>query len=63
MRITEVTKEEECCCSCEHNIRVTGKDGFVTCHCEIDNHYIGYVASFDNVCEEWVQDRKWEDKE
>lgn len=53
MQITDVTKESECCCSCKHNIRTRGDDGFVDTRCEIDNHYIGYVACFESVCEEW----------
>ena len=57
MHITEKTKEYECCCSCKHNKRK--KDGEnIYCECEIDGHYIGYIASFDNVCERWV---KWDD--
>lgn len=30
------------CCNCRHNIR-TGDPGKIKCHCDIDNHYIGYV--------------------
>lgn len=55
MQITDVTKESECCCSCKHNIRKK-KKGWTYCECEIDSHYIGYVACFDNVCERWEQD-------
>ena len=55
MHITEKTKEYECCCSCKHNKRK--KDGEnIYCECEIDKHYIGYIASFDNVCERWVKE-------
>lgn len=49
MTITEVTDESKCCCSCRHNIRTI-------CHCEKDGHYIGYVANFEQVCEEWEKD-------
>ena len=57
MHITEKTKEYECCCSCKHNKRK--KDGEnIYCECEIDGHYIGYIQSFENVCERWV---KWDD--
>lgn len=63
MHITEKTKEYECCCSCKHNKRK--RDGesrnypdYIYCECEIDKHYIGYIPSFDNVCERWV---KWDD--
>lgn len=57
MRITEKTKEYECCCSCKHNKRK--KDGeSIYCECEIDRHYISYMASFENVCERWV---KWDE--
>lgn len=53
MTITDVTKDEECCCSCKHNIRKTQNDGLIHTYCDIDNHYIGYVANFDSVCEKW----------
>jgi hypothetical protein len=50
MQITDVKKESEwkCCCSCKHDIR-TGD----ICNCDLDGHYIGYVACFESVCEEW----------
>lgn len=55
MTITEKTKEYECCCSCKHNKRK--KDGNnVYCECEIDEHYISYIACFENVCERWVKE-------
>ena len=44
------------CCNCRHNIR-TG-DGFASCHCEIDGHYIGYVACFDDWCRHWASDER-----
>lgn len=55
MQIVDVTKgkEEECCCTCKHNIRTSDNECHVSCHCDIDDHYIGYVANFANVCEEW----------
>lgn len=53
MKIVDVTKEYECCCSCKHNIR-KGETYATYCECEIDNHYIGYVANFESVCEEWA---------
>jgi hypothetical protein len=57
MHITEKTKEYECCCSCKHNKRK--KDGEnIYCECEIDKHYIGYIQSFEMICERWV---KWDD--
>jgi len=61
MHITEKTKEYECCCSCKHNKRK--KDGesrnypdYIYCECEIDGHYISYIACFENVCERWVKE-------
>ena len=53
MEIQDVVKDEECCCSCAHNIR-TG--GYGACHCDINNHYIGYVDNFESVCKEWKKD-------
>ena len=51
MTITEATKESECCCSCCHNIRKQDEQDWIYCECEIDGHYIGYVACFENVCD------------
>ena len=53
MTIADVTKENECCCSCTHNKRTFEKDYHCTCTCELDGHRIGYVANFETVCEEW----------
>ena len=52
MTIVETTKENECCCSCIHNIR-KGEISNLECWCDIDEHYIGYVECFIRVCEEW----------
>ncbi len=53
MTIVDVTKENECCCSCTHNKRTFDKDCHCTCTCDKDGHRIGYVANFESVCEEW----------
>ena len=52
MKLTEVTDESKCCCSCGNNKR-TNYEGNVFCHCSKDGHYIGYIANFTEVCEEW----------
>lgn len=56
MQIPDVTKEEECCCSCKYNIRVRDSRKYIYCYCALDNHYIGYVANFESVCERWEKD-------
>jgi hypothetical protein len=53
MTIVDVTKDNECCCSCIHNKRTFDNDCHCTCACELDGHRIGYVANFESVCEEW----------
>ena len=53
MTIVDVTKDNECCCSCTHNTRAFDNDCHCTCTCELDGHFIGYVANFESVCEEW----------
>ena len=53
MKLTEVTDESRCCCSCRNNIRTKNKVWGHVCHCDKDGHYIGYVANFTQVCEEW----------
>ena len=57
MTIVDVTKDNECCCSCTHNKRAFDKDYHCTCTCELDVHFIGYVANFGSVCEEWEGER------
>lgn len=54
--------ESRCCCNCRRNIR-TGKPGEVSCHCEIDGHYIGYVECFEGWCRRWAKDHKFDNAE
>lgn len=57
MQVTDITNEEECCCSCRHNIRKTDeKMAGIYCECDIDNHYISYAACFESVCKRWEED-------
>ena len=53
MILKEVTDESKCCCSCKNNIRTPIDDIHVRCNCDKDGHYIGYVANFTCVCDEW----------
>lgn len=54
MTITEAVKESECCCSCRHNLRKHDeRQAGIYCECEIDGHYIGYIACFESVCDEY----------
>lgn len=52
MKLIEVTDESKCCCSCRNNKRTHHEDS-VFCNCGKDGHYIGYIANFTEVCEEW----------
>lgn len=55
-------KNGKVCCNCTHNIR-TGEIGERECHCEIDGHYIGYIACMEDWCRHWATDAKeWEDE-
>lgn len=59
MNISEVFNESKCCCSCRHNIRKHDeKRAGIYCECEIDNHYIGFIACFENVCNNYVAERE-----
>ena len=42
-----------CCCTCEHNVR-HWRGAECTNRCDIDGHYIGYLACFGSVCDKWV---------
>ena len=56
MQITDAPNENQCCCFCKHNIRKKDeKMAGIYCECEIDGHYIGYVACFECVCEMWKE--------
>ena len=48
-----------CCCNCRHDIRTKEDSGYISNHCEIDGHYIGYVECFDGWCRHWAKD-KWQ---
>lgn len=51
-----MTDTEKCCCTCKHNKR-TGEVADIKTHCDIDGHYIGYVANFNCVCDKWERSR------
>ena len=51
-------KTDKVCCNCRHNIR-TGEMGIKQCYCDIDNHYIEYIACFEYWCKHWSKERKW----
>ena len=53
MTVKDVTDESKCCCSCRHNVRTFDDRLHCICNCDKDGHYIGYVANFESVCEEW----------
>lgn len=40
------------CCNCRHRVKID--------RCEIDGHYIGYVAVFITWCRHWAKRREGE---
>jgi len=50
------------CCNCRHNIRKPKKD-YIECHCDIDNHYIGYVACMTYWCRHWAKEKQQTESE
>lgn len=51
------------CCNCRHNIRI-GEITSIECHCDLDNHYIGYIDCMTHWCRHWSRDKaESEDKE
>ena len=48
------------CCNCRHNIR-TGTGADVECYCDVDDHYIGYVACMTHWCQKWAKDKETND--
>ena len=53
-------KNGKVCCNCRHNIR-KGEIGSIECYCDIDNHYIGYIDTFEHWCRHWAKEKKNED--
>lgn len=51
MNLKEATKNK-CCCNCKHNRRVEGKNG-ISCICDKDGRYIGYIQCFEFKCDYW----------
>ena len=63
------------CCNCRHNIRSDKYDydetgraksdyPYTVCNCDLDGHYIGYVACFEDWCRHWATDAaKWKEKD
>lgn len=42
------------CVNCRRNIRKKNEMG-IECRCEIDGHYISYVANFTESCRRWAK--------
>ena len=53
MILYDSNNDIQCCCTCEHNVR-HWQGAECTSRCNIDGHYIGYLACFGDVCDEWV---------
>lgn len=47
------------CCNCRHNSRqvVTVHPSRIECHCDLDNHYIGYIECMEYWCRHWAKER------
>ena len=51
-----------CCCNCRHNIRCKEKPkSNITCYCDIDDHYIGYIECFEGWCKHWSKDHTFDE--
>ena len=50
------------CCNCRHNIRCPqdGNRARIECHCDIDNHYIGYIECMEYWCRHWAKEKEME---
>lgn len=63
IEIVDVTDNDipsRVCCNCRHNIRI-GEDANIQCHCDVDGHFIGYIACFNHWCRKWAKDHKFEE--
>lgn len=49
-------ENDKVCCNCRHNIR-TGEIINIECHCDLDNHYIGYIDCMEHCCKHWSRER------
>lgn len=48
------------CCNCDHCIREHDYIFGTVCHCEEDEHYIGYTKCMSDCCERWKpEERKY----
>lgn len=49
------------CVNCGHyNTGVRDGDSIAICHCELDGHYISYIACFEHWCRHWCKDHKFD---
>ena len=56
VKLMTATKKK-CCCNCVHDIRVKDEQDRVHHNeCEIDGHWIGYIACFELRCDHWKED-------
>lgn len=44
------------CCNCRHNIR-TEENGRIVPRCDLDNHCIGYIDTFEHWCRHWAKEK------
>ena len=57
MKMMQATLKK-CCCNCIHDIRVKDERGMVRENvCEVDGHYIGYIACFEQRCDQWKEEK------
>ena len=54
MNLKPATKTK-CCCNCVHDRRIESDRG-ITCQCDIDGSYIGYIQCFEARCDKWEED-------
>ena len=51
------TGRKQACVNCGRCVRLV-EDGEIRCHCELDNHLIGYVECFTSWCRRWKSEKR-----
>lgn len=50
-------KNGKVCCNCRHCIR-KGEIGSISCYCDINGAYLGYISVMTKWCRRWAKEKK-----
>lgn len=55
-------KNGKVCCNCRHCIR-KGEIGSISCYCDINGAYLGYISVMTKWCRRWAKEKRDDNNE